>query len=142
MKLSIPLFAVSAMATSNIMNHENPWGYSQLCPDLDLPKNAVQIVYSGEIDWTGTTGSKLTASVECHSGFTTAGGTNHKQQVECIAEYGPVGVYFYWSDTLLTCEKPVFSGTCPDPTPEIQSGDDIDVFCTLNAQGMKKCLIR
>lgn len=131
------------MANGSAIDHTNPWGLSQTCQELDLPKNAVEIVYSGHVGapWLGDD-SKLTASVECHSGFLAGGTESNKQQVECIADSGPVGMYFYWSDTLLACEKPVFSGTCPDPTPEIQSGDDIDVSCTLNAQGMKYCEMR
>jgi len=107
------------------------------CPPLELPENAVEIVYHEQ------TNPKvpLVAEAMCPVGFFPDLSGNNKLKTKCKVVKNKDGTFSHrWLRPLPKCM------TCkvPDPTADIQAGEEnMDVFCTYNEKTLEKhCQMR
>lgn len=147
MKLFTALLAASAIDAKRPTRRENmkKWWYGgyddnktgvrgvELCPPLELPENAKEVVYEGSDH------PKIEAVAEamCYPGYFPDLSNGQKLKTKCKAVKNSNGQYEYqWIRPLPKCV------TCKgglDPHEAIQSGpDDIDVFCTFQAHNFER----
>jgi hypothetical protein len=146
------LFLTSYLAISGLANEKRPtrrqnmikWWNGEfnaktdlrevsLCPPLDLPENAAEVVYtegSGRIE--------QVAEAMCLPGYFPDLSRGKKLKTKCKMMKKAGRMSYQWIRPLPKC----VTCTVEDPTRLILRGEkDVDVFCTVRGNNEKRCLL-